>query len=42
VRIEIAADDEPQAVGDEHQHVDIGEEVRILLEERTLVRDLEG
>ena len=41
VRIEVAADDEPQAVRDELHHVMVGEDLRIFLEEGALVGRLE-
>ena len=41
VRIEVAADDEPQAVRDELDHVMVVEDLRIFLEEGALVGRLE-
>jgi hypothetical protein len=38
VRIEIAADDEPQADGDEDEHEVVGKYVRVLLQERAFLR----
>ena len=42
VRIEVAARDQPQAVGDEHHHVVVREHHRVLLEELALLRLLES